>query len=354
MNRVVLIHCGSDDAHAEAVADRLREMRIAVCLLPRDRCFLDWDIRCDDGEVVVHAGGSSWVQGDIRSVHWRWDFIAEPAWVRWDGITPDVSRFIAEQRSIHVESTFKRLAADTPFVNDIGRNRVCDSKALQHRVAGERGLRVPETYIGSDPDRAGRFARRLWDGNRRCCTKNIESTHAEIGGVKHARLTRLFLPENMGELSGLPACPMFFQEHVEKRFEYRVTVVGQEVYACRIDSQAAGGNTAIDWRHYDLPVTPHHSAILDPQLRQRLIGLVSDLGLTFGAVDLVENPDGEFFFLEINSMGQWLWIEDLTELPITAAVARHLADLSLIGSGAGTRLPHPAELRYDVGGGAPC
>jgi glutathione synthase/RimK-type ligase-like ATP-grasp enzyme len=107
-------------------------------------------------------------------------------------------------------------------------------------------------------------------------------------------------------------------------------VVGQEVYACRIDSQAAGGETAIDWRHYSIPTTPHFAANLDQGLRANLIKLVHDLGLTFGAVDLVENPDGEFFFLEVNSMGQWLWIEDLTELPISMAVARHLADPRLI------------------------
>jgi len=191
-------------------------------------------------------------------------------------------------------------------------------------------LAVPPTYMGGDPQRAEVFARSLWDGGRRCCTKNIESSHVEIDGVKHARLTRLFLEDDLPGLQGLPACPMIFQEYIEKKYEYRVTVVGREVYACRIDSQAAGGETAIDWRRYNIPTTPHFVADLDQELQAKLVRLVHDLGLTFGAVDLVENPDGEFFFLEVNGMGQWLWIEDLTELPISMAVARHLADPRLI------------------------
>jgi glutathione synthase/RimK-type ligase-like ATP-grasp enzyme len=330
MSDVVLIHASTDDVHAQAVARCLGRLHAKACVLARDRCFVDWSISCDGDEVLIHFAEGRWTTAAIRSVLWRRDFIVEPDWVRWEGTTPQVAKFLAEQRSIHVESAFKRLLATTPFINDIGSNRACSSKALQHHVARRCGLSVPATYMGSDPRRAEKFARSLWDSSRRCCTKNIESSHAEIDGVKHARLTRLFLEENLSDLRGLPSCPMIFQEYIEKKYEYRVTVVGHEVYACRIDSQAAGGETAIDWRHYNIPTTPHFAKDLDEGLQAKLIKLVHDLGLTFGAVDLVENPEGEFFFLEINSMGQWLWIEDLTELPISMAVARHLADPRLI------------------------
>jgi hypothetical protein len=330
MSEVVLIHASTEDAHAWEVAKCLDRLNAKYCVLARDRCFVDWSISCDGGEVVIQSPDGRWTTSDVRSVLWRRDFIVEPAWVRWEGLSPQVARFLAEQRSMHVESAFKRLLPATPFINDIGGNRVCSSKALQHHVARQCGLAVPPTYMGDDPQRAEEFARSLWDGGRRCCTKNIESSHVEIDGVKHARLTRLFLEDDLPRLKGLPACPMIFQEYIEKKYEYRVTVVGREVYACRIDSQAAGGETAIDWRRYNIPTTPHFAADLDQELQAKLVRLVHDLGLTFGAVDLVENPDGEFFFLEVNSMGQWLWIEDLTELPISMAVARHLADPRLI------------------------
>lgn len=331
MTKVVLIHASSDDLHAQAVARCLKELDAAACVLDRDRCFKDWSISCDDDEIVIHAGVEGrWTADEIRSVHWRRDYIVESAWVEWEGITPEVAAFLADQRSIHVESAFKRLVATTPFINDISLNRTCSSKALQHHVARRCGLHVPATYMGSDPVQAERFVRGLWETGRRCCTKNIESSHVKIDGVKHARLTRLFVEGNLGDLQGLAACPMIFQEYVEKKYEYRVTVVGQEVYACLIDSQAAGGDTAVDWRNYDIPSTPHFVAKLDHRLEDQLVKLVHDLGLTYGAIDLVENPKGDFYFLEVNSMGQWLWIEDLTELPISMAIARHLAEPRLI------------------------
>ena len=83
-------------------------------------------------------------------------------------------------------------------------------------------------------------------------------------------------------------------------------------------------------RKKNIPSTPHAVVELDESLNKKLVQLVQCLGLTYGAIDLVENPQGEFFFLEVNSMGQWLWIEDLTELPISMSIARHLANPHLI------------------------
>jgi hypothetical protein len=102
---------------------------------------------------------------------------------------------------------------------------------------------------------------------------------------------------------------MVFQGYVEKRHEYRVTVVGREVFACRIDSQAAGGETAIDWRNYDIPSAPHLAVDPEDRPKGKLVELVGRLSLTYGAVDLVGSPRGEFCSLGVNGMGVWLWVE---------------------------------------------
>ena len=52
------------------------------------------------------------------------------------------------------------------------------------------------------------------------------------------------------------------------------------------------------------------------------------LRLTFGAIDLIETPKGEYVFLEINPNGQWLWLDDMLDLGISAAVADWLSNAS--------------------------
>ncbi|MGH3736903.1 MAG: hypothetical protein ACRDT6_15030 [Micromonosporaceae bacterium] len=49
------------------------------------------------------------------------------------------------------------------------------------------------------------------------------------------------------------------------------------------------------------------------------------LDLRFAALDFVVVPSGQWIFLEINPNGQWAWLEDITGLPIAAAVADSLA-----------------------------
>ncbi len=332
MPNVVLIHTCLDDDHALTVAKHLRDdLCVEVEVLAREQCHDGWRIEGTDDEVLIEtAAGRRYTSADIRSVYLRRDYVWEPAWLPPNELTVPAREFLAEQRSFHVESLLRRLAASCPFVNGLDANRRAGSKLLQQHLARQCGLSVPRTYVGNNPGLAEAFVRALWAEGRRCCTKNIESTQVSIGGVKHARLTQVFAESDLPALAGLPLCPMIFQAYVEKRYEYRVTVVGEEVYACRIDSQRPGGRTSIDWRHYDVPRTPHHAARLGDDLTRRLVRLVRQLGLTYGAVDLVEDPEGEFWFLEVNSMGQWLWVEDLTELPISMAVARHLADPSLI------------------------
>jgi len=51
------------------------------------------------------------------------------------------------------------------------------------------------------------------------------------------------------------------------------------------------------------------------------VELVNKLKLAFGAIDMIVTPDNRYVFLEINPNGHWLWIEELTGLPIARSMA---------------------------------
>jgi glutathione synthase/RimK-type ligase-like ATP-grasp enzyme len=52
-----------------------------------------------------------------------------------------------------------------------------------------------------------------------------------------------------------------------------------------------------------------------------LMKLCAELGLVYAAVDFRLTPEGEYIFLELNPAGQWLFIEQATQMPIGAALA---------------------------------
>lgn len=51
---------------------------------------------------------------------------------------------------------------------------------------------------------------------------------------------------------------------------------------------------------------------------------MNELGLSFGTIDLVLTPEDGYIFLEINSAGQWVWIEEMLRLPISRTIAEWL------------------------------
>jgi hypothetical protein len=55
------------------------------------------------------------------------------------------------------------------------------------------------------------------------------------------------------------------------------------------------------------------------------------LGLVFGAVDLICTPSGDHVFLELNPCGEFFWLERTPGLPISDAIANLLLEHSARG-----------------------
>jgi glutathione synthase/RimK-type ligase-like ATP-grasp enzyme len=56
--------------------------------------------------------------------------------------------------------------------------------------------------------------------------------------------------------------------------------------------------------------------------------MMDSLRLTFGVIDMIQTPGGEYVFLEVNPSGQWLWLDDILECGISDAVAEWLAGVA--------------------------
>ena len=208
------------------------------------------------------------------------------------------------------------------WINHPYANRLARNKLLQLRIAAGLGFQLPPTRVTSDPDTI-RSQFEAWD--RRMIAKLVGG---QIVGDKaedqYVIFTSAISMEDLENTAGLSACPAIYQQRIEKRHELRVTVVGDDVFACLIRSQEVA-DARVDWRAVGIegvPVTAHD---LDPRLADKCRALLRSLNLEIGGIDLIVTPEGETVFLEINAAGQWKWIEDATELPIASAIARRLS-----------------------------
>jgi hypothetical protein len=198
-------------------------------------------------------------------------------------------------------------------------------KMTQLALAGRLGFEVPSTLVTNNPEEfidfyrrhAGRIISKPFYGNT--IYPSPESTTDSWCMYTHPVTV-----QNLGFAASLRFCPVIVQAYVPKHVELRITVVGSDVFACEIHSQATQ-RTKHDWRNYDLAHTPHYAHDLPQEVRERCLRLVTALGLCYGAIDMILTPDGRYVFLEINPNGQFGWIENLTGFPISAAIARLLA-----------------------------
>ncbi len=261
---------------------------------------------------------------DLQEIHSAWLGRPDPVEVN-PALSPMAARFAkAESKAamagiLHLDHIL--------WINHPDKMRLGERKLVQLQRASALGLEVPRTLVTNDPTAVKAFYEE--------CGGNVIYKTLYAPFVSEEKLERGMIPPgsryggiyttpveeaDLAHLHSVVYAANLFQEYVPKEIELRVTVVGNRVFAAEIHSQASE-RTRHDWRHYDFDNTPHRVHQLLLPIAQLCIELTRSFGLVYGAIDMVLTPDSRYVFLEINPVGLWYWIELLTGLPITDAIA---------------------------------
>jgi glutathione synthase/RimK-type ligase-like ATP-grasp enzyme len=203
-------------------------------------------------------------------------------------------------------------------VNHPSRNRLAGSKPHQLKVARSIGFDVPATLISNDSTAVRAFAAE----HQPLICKPLGEGRIEFDGGERLFFTSRFEATASDLLDDLGPEPYLFQELVDKNYDLRVTVIGEEVFAVRIESQVLP-EAEVDWRRAGVRV-PHVAETLPSEVVDRCLALVRGFELEFAAIDLVRARDDRYVFLELNPNGQWAWLEQLTGVPLRASLANLL------------------------------
>jgi glutathione synthase/RimK-type ligase-like ATP-grasp enzyme len=228
------------------------------------------------------------------------------------------NQFIRREWS-HVLESLETIFGSAKWINPRAADKFIGHKPQQLWLAKKCGLKVPATLITNDPQRAAEFIE--CQPNKRAIFK-IFSWMAEP--TDHVIFANIVDRDAVrANADNVRRAPGIFQEVVPKAYELRITVVERNIFAVHIDSQARS-DTEIDWRRNQDDVPYSIETKLPNRFVDRLLDFHSEAGLVYGAYDFVVTPQDEWVFLEVNPTGQWLWLEQLTGIPITAAVASAL------------------------------
>jgi glutathione synthase/RimK-type ligase-like ATP-grasp enzyme len=195
--------------------------------------------------------------------------------------------------------------------------RRAESKIAQLLHAIAVGMDVPETLTGTSPDSFLEFAR---SHGTEMISKTCSGVASRLFGQdEFFRFTEAVGMRDLAYAHTLRHAPATFQNYIDKDVELRVTVVGEQVFAAEIHSQATR-QTQRDWRHYDHLNTPLRSHALPESVAAQCREITRRMGVCYGAIDLILTKAGRYVFIENNPNGQYMWIEDETGLPISDAI----------------------------------
>lgn len=204
-------------------------------------------------------------------------------------------------------------------INDRAKASAAENKAVQLKVALSCGLSVPETLVTNDPLAAINF---LSSGHGRYVYKPLTPYMAPTGTLTYTNMVDANMLREQGDR--IKTAPGIFQVFVEKAYELRLTVVGESIFAARINSHYSE-KSSVDWRSEIFADIYSHYTPNDG-FREVLLNFHRRLGLFYAAYDFAVNETGEIFLLDVNPAGQWMWLEHKLGLPISAHIAAALAD----------------------------
>lgn len=311
---MILVISHEHDLHAERVIRHLRADGRQVLLLnlselpDRASLSIDYERATRPRIDYVRKGDRSYALNDVRSVWWR-----RPQAPDLSSVTdPQVNLFAANEWHEAINGLWQLL--DVPWMNNPVSDDAASRKARQLRVAAMVGLKVPRTLITSDPERVSKFIADLQPDT--AIFKTFSCTHAIW------RETRLLRSEHLIHLESVRTAPVIFQQFIPAESDWRITVVGGQLFAAAIRSVANDGLVDFRLRVGEAAVTAEE---VPRELEERLLALMQELQLIYGAIDVRRTPSGEYYFLEINTAGEFLFIEDRTGQPIARAIADWLA-----------------------------
>lgn len=210
-----------------------------------------------------------------------------------------------EYRSFHHCVAYGLETLPVWVINRFSASSVIKNKWVQLQFARSCGLRVPKTLMSNSPKGVKDFL----DHNPNRTIGKSFTPHVwqpqSVGGIavtETFELTRDQLPAE----EVFTYAPGIYQDMVVKQFDIRTVLMGERVYSYALHNPMK----ALDWRQdagrgkieVEIVPTPR-------DVERGIVAFAKKSGLCFGSIDFAVDMQGNWWFLEINERGQFLWLD---------------------------------------------
>lgn len=301
----ILIPTYSSDIHAAAVAVALERKGHEPLLwhgadFPTRQC----------GSIKISQQSSTWQMRGVeldepgRPFDTVWFRRPTPP-VMPQGLYPGDREIAERSADAFHRALWQLVAPDAFWVNPLASRMRSEAKPMQLIDAAQTGFKVPATLFSNDPEEIRRFlAENAGHSVYKTLRPAVWDTRRGIAYLFTSEVSLDDLPDD----DLLRASAGIFQRRLPKAYELRVTCIGDRAFGAKLYSQE-NELARTDWRGAFKTLRVERTE-LPEDLCQRCCALMSKLGIVFGCFDFVVTPEGELYFLEVNPMGQFLWLDE--------------------------------------------
>lgn len=318
---MILTLTNSEDATANYLIPVLEDAGIAVLRLDTDTLISNASVSLSDGCISLTVQGHRLVPEDVAHLWYR-----RPERLRLNGIdeSPE-SRFAINEWSEAIEGFLAQIPRHR-WMNHPAANVAASNKLEQLSTARVLGLVTPGTLLTQDAATARRFAQQF-DGL--VIAKPLSNGYIErTSGDDSLIYTNVVQANDLAaDASEFASCPTLFQQYVRKQYDVRITAIDDTLHAVALYASGGDGQQRCDIRRNNMNDVVYQNIDLPSGVALTIRQLVKHYGLRFAAIDMAVDLDGNWVFFEVNSNGQWAWLDISAGMRIADSFVRAFSDV---------------------------
>lgn len=296
----ILVIGRRDDPHVAAVLDATPHGAAALVVDAETIQRVPWELRPSGARIdqcVVGSGTRGWVRRIAPAGY-------EHGLTLGSVEAAEHSAWLAFMTSLMRSETIDWMTTFDATVR-------AEDKLVQYSAAAKLGVRHPETIVTSTAEELAALGADV-------VVKPLGVGHYVDGDearVVPAQAVRTDDPR----LAHLVGAPFIVQRLVRATAHLRVVTVRRDVFTARLPAD----DLPLDWR---TDAGAHHSfepCPTPPDVRDGALRIADELGVGYSSQDWAVADDGAFF-LDLNPVGQWLFLPELVSTAVTRAIATWL------------------------------
>ncbi len=308
----ILIVSTKDDYATDYIAFYLNEINASYLRLNIDQ-LSDFSINIDPYLPEIYGNGTNFSfridPGKLKSIYFR----APVFWKdQYNGnLSPD-QQFSHNQWATFIQSLI--IFEDVLWVNHPQKVYGAENKPYQLYKAKKLGFKTPETIITNSNEKSSISRKNT------IVIKTLGSMMLNIENKDAFIYTNIINNKEL-QHEDMSSAPVILQEPLIPKVDVRVTVIRDKVFAVSIKKYDQG--IGMDWR---LEENVEYEKIeLPKNIERKCIKLTESLGLKYGGIDLIIH-NNNYYFLEINPTGDWVWLINHLDLEIDKEIVKLLLE----------------------------